>query len=115
MPGRPPIVVYVRTFSSGNRESHGSGGPARGCAPTISNGVMSIQADPSYVSIGIVRNQGSQRRRGDRPVGEQHVDPALAYDPRPARQLERAVIHSLERCALASGGGGRRRHMAPWT
>jgi hypothetical protein len=40
-------------------------------------------------------------------VREEQVEPALAHDPWSARQRERAMIHALERRALAADRGDR--------
>jgi len=47
IPGRPPAVTYVRTFSSGKRESTGGGSVPRARVPRTSNGVTDTQARPS--------------------------------------------------------------------
>jgi hypothetical protein len=115
MPGRPPIVVYVRTLSSGNRDSQGSGGRARGCAPMISK---RRDADPCGSVVAVdrdgVRDHRAQRRFGEPPVREEQVDPALAHHPWPMGEWERAVTYALERCALAAGRGDRFDGPACW-
>src|SRR3954451_1387079 len=52
IPGRPPNVTYVRTFSSGKRERTGGGSVPRARVPCTSNGVTDSQAAPSNVSSG---------------------------------------------------------------
>src|SRR3954447_26356623 len=52
MPGRPSTDAYVRTLTSGNRDTWGSGGVQRARRPLTSKGVTPSQAWPSKVSTG---------------------------------------------------------------
>jgi hypothetical protein len=81
----------------------------------LSNGVMPIQADPSYVSIGIA--SGTTDRNVAAGIGQWANSRSTQLWPmiHGPRGSSNGGVHSLERCALASGGGDRRRHMAPWT
>jgi hypothetical protein len=47
MPGFPSSSTYVRTFSSGKRDTHGSGGVPRSRRPLTTKGVIPSQALPS--------------------------------------------------------------------
>jgi hypothetical protein len=50
-PGLFSAVTYVRTFSSGNADSHGNGGVPRKRTPVMENGTIPIHAVPSKLSI----------------------------------------------------------------
>src|SRR3954470_507738 len=65
MPGLPSRVAYVRTLSSGKRESSGAGGVPRRRSPLTSNGVMPSQALPSNVSS----SSGAGRNDASSPAG----------------------------------------------
>jgi hypothetical protein len=78
IPGFPRQVTYVRTFSSGNRETAGIGGVAARQSASTTKGEMVIQDCLERLQFERrwdVRFELSSRNR---PVGEEKVEPRLA-------------------------------------
>src|SRR5436305_11419897 len=68
MPGLPSAVTYVRTLSSGNVETRGSGTVPRRRRPVTTNGVTPIHALPSNCSTS--SPCGTRRATSSAPTGQ---------------------------------------------